>query len=98
LSYPHGLAERHAARLAEARTRAVLQGTQAVSLLTSGMIVLFSTGGYVLSRLSYRGAGLAAPLATVSVTNPVVAAIAGVLVFGEGVRFGRTGLIVAAPV
>jgi drug/metabolite transporter (DMT)-like permease len=71
-------------------------GAQAVSLLTTGMVVLFSTGGYLLSQLSYRGAGLAAPLATVSVTNPVVAAIAGVLVFDEGVRFGHTGLIVAA--
>jgi drug/metabolite transporter (DMT)-like permease len=71
-------------------------GAQAVSLLATAMVVLFSTGGYVLSQLSYQGAGLAAPLATVSVANPVVAATAGVLLFDESVRFGHAGLAAAA--
>lgn len=71
-------------------------GTASVSLFVAAMVVLFSVSGYSLSQLSYQGAGLAAPLATVSVTNPIAAAVAGVLVFGEGFRFGRTGLAVVA--
>jgi drug/metabolite transporter (DMT)-like permease len=69
-------------------------GPAAVSLFATAMILLFSVCGYALSQLSYRGAGLAAPLATVSVANPVVAAIAGIVVFGEGFRFGTGGLVV----
>lgn len=66
-------------------------GAESVPLFQAGMVVLLSLGGYLLGQLSYRGAGLAAPLATVSVVNPVVAALAGVVFFGERVRFGHTG-------
>jgi uncharacterized membrane protein len=71
-------------------------GATGVSMLATGLVVLLSTGGYLLSQLSYRGAGLAAPLATVSVANPVVAGIVGVLVFDESVRFGHTGQAIVA--
>lgn len=71
-------------------------GLADVSFFLAGVVVLLSVGGYALSQISYRGAGLAAPLATVSVANPVVAAIAGVVVFGETFRFGATGLAVVA--
>jgi hypothetical protein len=71
-------------------------GASAVSLFQTAMVVLFATGGYALSQFSYRGAGLAVPLATVSVANPVVAGIAGVLLFEESVRFGATGRAVVA--
>ncbi|WP_246608088.1 DMT family transporter [Paractinoplanes toevensis] len=71
-------------------------GPAAVSLFQAGMVVLLGIGGYVLSQLSYRGAGLAAPLATVSVANPIVAAIAGVVVFNESFRFGVEGRVVVA--
>jgi hypothetical protein len=67
-----------------------------VSILAAGLVLLFSIGGYALGQLSYRGAGLATPLATVSVANPVVAAAAGVVVFGESFRFGVVGLSVVA--
>lgn len=59
-------------------------------------IGLLAGGGLLLGQLSYRGAGLAAPLATVSVTNPVVAATVGVVLLGEGFRFGTVGLVLAA--
>ena len=49
--------------------------------------------GYLLGQASYRGGGLAAPLAMVSVANPVVAATVGVLVLGEGFRFGTLGVV-----
>jgi len=71
-------------------------GPESVSLFVTGMVVLLSVAGYVLGQLSYRGAGLAVPLATVSVANPVVAAIAGVVVFEEAFRFGAVGLVAIA--
>ncbi len=71
-------------------------GVAAVSALAAGMVVVLSVGGYALGQLSYRGAGLATPLATVSVANPVVAATAGVVVFDESFRFGTTGLLIVA--
>jgi hypothetical protein len=58
-------------------------------------IVVFAAGGYVLGQLSYRSSGLAAPLAMVSVANPVVAAIVGVTVFDEGFRYGTLGVMLA---
>jgi hypothetical protein len=76
-------------------------GPGAVSVSAAMLVAAFAVCGYLLGQLSYRGAGLAAPLATVSVTNPLVAAVAGVVLFGEGVRFGVAGLatvVVAALV
>ena len=69
-------------------------GPATVSLFMTAMVLLFSVIGYALSQLSYRGAGLAAPLAAVSVVNPVIAAVAGVVVFDEGFRFGTVGLLI----
>jgi hypothetical protein len=71
-------------------------GVDAVSLFLVTMVVIFSVVGYLLGQLSYKGAGLAAPLATVSVVNPVAASIAGVAVFDESFRFGAAGLAVVA--
>ncbi|MFD1368950.1 DMT family transporter [Actinoplanes sichuanensis] len=71
-------------------------GSGAVSVPAALLVAVFAVGGYLLGQMSYRGAGLAAPLATVSVTNPLVAAVAGVVLFGEGVRFGAAGLVTVA--
>ncbi|XVV14055.1 DMT family transporter [Actinoplanes sp. CA-131856] len=71
-------------------------GFASVSPFILAMVLLFAVGGYLLGQFSYRGAGLAAPLATVSVSNPIVAAIAGVIVFDESFRFGATGAVVVA--
>jgi hypothetical protein len=49
----------------------------------------------LLSQASYRGAGLAAPLATLTVVNPVVAAAVGITMFGETFRYGTTGTALA---
>lgn len=51
--------------------------------------------GLLLSQASYRGAGLAAPLATVTVVNPVVAAAVGLTLFGESFRYGTAGTVAA---
>ncbi|WP_433828769.1 DMT family transporter [Actinoplanes sp. CA-015351] len=68
-------------------------GFSAVSTLALAMVVAFSISGYLFGQLSYKGAGLAAPLATVSVSNPLVAALAGVVLFDERVRFGAFGMV-----
>ncbi|WP_190160622.1 DMT family transporter [Streptomyces litmocidini] len=63
----------------------------------TGLLVLsvFAVTGLLLSQASYRGAGLAAPLATVTVVNPVVAAAVGLTLFGEGFRYGTAGTVAA---
>jgi hypothetical protein len=61
----------------------------------SVVVALLAAAGYALGQLSYRGVGLSAPLAMVSVSNPVVAAVVGVAVFGEGFRFGTAGTVAA---
>ncbi|MER5965073.1 DMT family transporter [Streptomyces sp. NPDC002057] len=63
----------------------------------TGLLVLsaLAVTGLLLSQASYRGAGLAAPLATVTVVNPVVAAAVGLTLFGESFRYGTAGTVAA---
>ncbi|MEU4264449.1 DMT family transporter [Streptomyces argenteolus] len=68
--------------------------------VTSGLPTLLviaglAAAGLLLSQAAYRGAGLAAPLATVTVVNPVVAAAVGLTLFGEQFRYGMTGTLLA---
>ncbi|WP_200305466.1 DMT family transporter [Streptomyces adelaidensis] len=62
---------------------------------TMAVIGVFATAGLLLSQASYRGGGLAAPLATLTVVNPVVAAAVGITMFGETFRYGTTGTLLA---
>lgn len=55
----------------------------------------FAATGLLLSQAAYRGAGLTAPLATVTVVNPVIAAVVGITMFGEQFRYGTTGTMLA---
>ncbi|MEU2563060.1 DMT family transporter [Streptomyces longispororuber] len=59
------------------------------------VIAVLAVGGLLLSQASYRGAGLAAPLSTVTVVNPVIAAAVGLTLFEESFRYGATGTAVA---
>lgn len=70
-------------------------GIGAASVPALAAITLFAVGGLLLGQLSYRGGGLAAPLAMVSVANPVVATAVGILLLGEGFRYGTTGAVLA---
>ncbi|WP_373465166.1 DMT family transporter [Streptomyces sp. V2I9] len=54
-----------------------------------------AAAGLFLSQAAYRGAGLTAPLATVTVVNPVVAAAIGITLFGEHFRLGVPGTVLA---
>ncbi|MFE7273781.1 DMT family transporter [Streptomyces sp. NPDC057623] len=58
-------------------------------------IGVFATAGLLLSQAAYRGAGLAAPLAMLTVVNPVVAAAVGITMFGETFRYGTMGTVLA---
>ncbi|GFH81116.1 MULTISPECIES: DMT family transporter [Streptomyces diastaticus group] len=59
------------------------------------VVAVLAAGGLLLSQASYWGAGLAAPLATVTVVNPVAAAAVGLVLFGEGFRYGTAGTVLA---
>ncbi|MEW2619176.1 DMT family transporter [Streptomyces sp. NPDC048106] len=65
------------------------------TLFSLALIAAFSVAGVLLSQASYRGGGLAAPLATLTVVNPVLAAAVGILLFGETFRHGMTGTLLA---
>ncbi|MFF4486032.1 DMT family transporter [Streptomyces sp. NPDC001544] len=70
-------------------------GVSAADLPSLGAIAVFAVAGVLLSQASYRGAGLAAPLATLTVVNPVLAAVVGITMFGETFRYGITGTVLA---
>ncbi|MGW3016831.1 DMT family transporter [Streptomyces longwoodensis] len=70
-------------------------GVTASDLPSLAVIGVFATAGVLLSQASYKDAGLAAPLATLTVVNPVVAAVVGITMFGETFRYGTTGTALA---
>ncbi|MGJ5831073.1 hypothetical protein [Streptomyces ossamyceticus] len=58
------------------------------------LVAAFAVGGLFLSQTAYRG-GLGAPLAVVTLTNPVAAAVIGLSLLGEGLRGGAAGVLLA---
>lgn len=70
-------------------------GLTAADVPSLAVIGVLATAGVLLSQASYRGAGLAAPLATLTVVNPVVAAAVGITMFGETFRHGTAGTVLA---
>ncbi|MEV0224104.1 DMT family transporter [Streptomyces sp. NPDC050704] len=70
-------------------------GVSLADLPSLAVIGVLATAGMLLSQASYRGAGLAAPLATLTVVNPIVAAAVGLTMFGETFRYGETGTALA---
>ncbi|MEV7980991.1 DMT family transporter [Streptomyces sp. NPDC086519] len=70
-------------------------GIAAADLLWLGVIGAYGVAGVLISQAAYRGGGLAAPLATLTVVNPVLAAAVGITMFGETFRYGATGTLLA---
>ncbi|UXY31297.1 DMT family transporter [Streptomyces sp. HUAS TT20] len=70
-------------------------GVSLAELPSLAVIAVFAIAGVLLSQASYRGGGLAAPLATLTVVNPVLAAAVGITMFGETFRHGTTGTALA---
>ncbi|POX45201.1 hypothetical protein C3489_34740 [Streptomyces sp. Ru71] len=68
-----------------------------LSMQVIGVAVLvagFATGGLLLSQTAYRG-GLGAPLAVVTLANPVAAAAIGTALLGERLQGGVLGVLLA---
>ncbi|MET7367673.1 hypothetical protein ABZS61_17820 [Streptomyces sp. NPDC005566] len=64
-------------------------------LVTVALLVsVFAMGGLLLSQTAYRG-GLGAPLAVVTLANPIAAAVIGLALLGERLQGGVTGLVPA---
>ncbi|MFH8933440.1 DMT family transporter [Streptomyces griseosporeus] len=70
-------------------------GVTASDVPSLGVIAVFAVAGVLLSQAAYQGGGLAAPLATLTVVNPVVAAAIGITMFDETFRYGATGTALA---
>ncbi|MFI8348247.1 DMT family transporter [Streptomyces sp. NPDC085596] len=70
-------------------------GVALTALPSLGVIAVLSAAGVFLSQSAYRDGGLAAPLATLTVVNPVLAAAVGIAMFGETFRHGTTGTVLA---
>ncbi|UNS95712.1 DMT family transporter [Streptomyces tubbatahanensis] len=66
-----------------------------ISVPLAVLTVALAAAGLATSQASYRGGGLATPLATATVANPVVAAAAGIVLLDEGFRYGATGAVLA---
>ncbi|MFC8569192.1 hypothetical protein ACFUIW_25895 [Streptomyces sp. NPDC057245] len=58
------------------------------------LVAAFAGGGLLLSQTAYRG-GLGAPLAVVTLANPVAAAVIGLSLLGEQLRGGPGGIALA---
>jgi drug/metabolite transporter (DMT)-like permease len=58
------------------------------------LVAAFAVGGLLLSQTAYRG-GLGAPLAVVTLSNPLAAAVIGLSLLGEGLRGGAVGALLA---
>ncbi|MFF7750925.1 hypothetical protein ACFZCP_17045 [Streptomyces sp. NPDC007971] len=58
------------------------------------LVAAFATGGLLLSQTAYRG-GLGAPLAVVTLANPLAAAVIGLTLLGQGLRGGADGVLLA---
>ncbi|MFB9463322.1 DMT family transporter [Streptomyces cinereospinus] len=98
----HATASGVASGVGSALTQTVtVAATDATGPLLSGQVVgvallvaAFATGGLLLSQTAYRG-GLGAPLAVVTLSNPVVAAVIGLCLLGERLRGGPVGVLAA---
>ncbi|MGW2509207.1 DMT family transporter [Streptomyces scopuliridis] len=79
------------------KTVAVDWTSQAPTVQAPSLVVIavLAACGLLLSQAAYRGAGLAAPLATVTVVNPVVAAAVGLTLFDEQFRYDVLGTVLA---
>lgn len=70
-------------------------GSWADALPSLVMIGILAGSGVLLSQASYHGAGLASPLATATVVNPVVATAVGIAALGEHFQYGTPGTLLA---
>ncbi|MBO7934852.1 MULTISPECIES: DMT family transporter [Streptomyces] len=93
-----GFASGVASALTQTVTVAATDGSAPVlSVRVIGVALLvaaFAAGGLLLAQTAYRG-GLGAPLAMVTLANPVAAAVIGLALLGERLQGGPTGVLLA---
>jgi drug/metabolite transporter (DMT)-like permease len=58
------------------------------------LVAAFAAGGLLLSQTAYQG-GLGAPLAMVTLANPLAAAVIGLALLGERLQGGAAGVLLA---
>ncbi|MFB0620681.1 hypothetical protein [Streptomyces sp. AGS-58] len=63
-------------------------------IVVAVLVATFAVGGLLLSQTAYRG-GLGAPLAVVTLANPVAAAVIGLTLLGQGLQGGAGGVLLA---
>jgi hypothetical protein len=56
------------------------------------LVAAFAAGGLLLSQTAYKG-GLGAPLAVLTLANPVAASVIGLTLLGQGLRGGAAGVL-----
>lgn len=82
--------------VASTLTQTVLHsGLSTQTALVATMMSGLAVGGLVLSQSAYTGGGLGAPLAVLTLANPVVSAGIGLTLLGEQVRGGTAGTLAA---
>ncbi|MET7921229.1 DMT family transporter [Streptomyces avermitilis] len=98
----HATASGFASGVASALTQTVTVAVtdRSDSLLSAQVVVVallvaaFAAGGLLLSQTAYQG-GLGAPLAVVTLANPVAASLIGLCLLGERLEGGPTGVLLA---
>ncbi|WP_328492825.1 DMT family transporter [Streptomyces sp. NBC_00414] len=63
-------------------------------IVVAVLVAAFAAGGLLLSQTAYKG-GLGAPLAVVTLANPIAAAVIGLSLLGERLQGGVAGLLLA---
>ncbi|MFJ9544295.1 hypothetical protein ACIRPX_44820 [Streptomyces sp. NPDC101225] len=63
-------------------------------VLVAVLVAAFAAGGLLLSQTAYKG-GLGAPLAVLTLSNPVAASLIGLTLLGQGLRGGAAGVLLA---
>ncbi|MGW0823394.1 DMT family transporter [Streptomyces sp. NPDC002845] len=93
-----GFASGVASALTQTVTVAATAGSEALlsarTVAVALLVAVFAAGGLLLSQTAYRD-GLGAPLAMVTIANPVAAAVIGLSLLGEGLRGGPAGILLA---
>ncbi|WP_406471537.1 hypothetical protein [Streptomyces sp. NBC_01615] len=98
----HATASGFASGVASALTQTVTVAAtdRSDSLLSPQVVVVallvaaFAAGGLLLSQTAYQG-GLGAPLAVVTLANPVAAVVVGLSLLGERLQGGAAGVLLA---
>ncbi|WP_406334734.1 hypothetical protein [Streptomyces sp. NBC_00203] len=98
----HATASGFASGVASALTQTVTVAAtdRSDSLLSAQVVVVallvaaFAAGGLLLSQTAYQG-GLGAPLAVVTLANPVAAVVIGLSLLGERLQGGAAGALLA---